>query len=126
MPDQVVSPFLTLPADTSASGFYVTNAWNNFTGNVAIGGWSGFAFPILPTPIGLSRYSTTPASPMTVPTAIFDGNVAHSSGFWWGLGAMSHSMLLSRLDLNPKLVVLQLGASISVAFCSILLRIQRR
>ena len=85
MDDQNTSPYLLLPADTTASAFYITNVNNNFTGNVAAGGWSGFVFPILPTPIGLSRYTPAPP-PQSIATAVFDGNVAHSSGFWWNLG----------------------------------------
>ncbi len=46
------SSALLVPADVSASGFYVSNSYNTFVGNAASGGWSGFAFPNLPTPIG--------------------------------------------------------------------------
>ena len=42
---------LIVPADTSASGFYVLNPHNRFIGNAASGGWSGFAFPNAPLPI---------------------------------------------------------------------------
>lgn len=40
------------PADTSASGYYIANAMNKMIGNAASGGWSGFVFPNLPTPLG--------------------------------------------------------------------------
>ncbi len=43
------------PADSAASGFYITNAYNSFIGNAASGGWSGFAFPNLMKPIGYSK-----------------------------------------------------------------------
>jgi len=72
---------LTLPADVTASGFYITNIQNNVIGNTASGGWAGFAFPNLPTPVGVSRQvNVRPSSalPLTL-----DGNSAHSSGFWW-------------------------------------------
>ena len=72
---------LTLPADVTASGFYITNVHNNVIGNAASGGWSGFAFPNLPSPVGLSKnVNMRPSSaiPLTV-----DGNTAHSTGWWW-------------------------------------------
>jgi hypothetical protein len=34
------SSTLTLPADVTASGFYITNVHNNIIGNAASGGWS--------------------------------------------------------------------------------------
>ena len=46
---------LILPADITASGFYVTNANNYFRGNAASGGWSGFAFPLLAAPLLVAR-----------------------------------------------------------------------
>lgn len=75
------SESLTLPADVTASGFYITNVQNNIIGNAASGGWSGFAFPNLPTPLGPNRsVNMRPSSalPLTI-----DGNTAHSTGWWW-------------------------------------------
>jgi len=75
------SPTLTLPADVTASGFYITNVNNNIIGNTASGGWSGFAFPNLPSPVGLSKdVNIRPSSalPLTI-----DGNTAHSTSWWW-------------------------------------------
>ena len=46
---------LTLPADITASGFYITNMHNDIIGNAASGGWAGFAFPVLQTPVGPHR-----------------------------------------------------------------------
>jgi hypothetical protein len=46
---------LLLPADIAASGFYITNLHNVIIGNVASGGWAGFAFPILASPVGPHR-----------------------------------------------------------------------
>ncbi len=43
---------LLVPSDVSAGGFYVSNGYNTFVGNAASGGWSGFAFPNLPYPVG--------------------------------------------------------------------------
>ena len=83
------SPTLVLPADSTASGFYITNAYNRFIGNAASGGWSGFAFPSLATGIGEHRFYTAPGdkklfNPVARPTLEFRGNSAHSSGYWWG------------------------------------------
>jgi G8 domain len=75
------SDILTLPADVTASGFYITNVQNNIIGNAASGGWSGFAFPNLPSPLGHHRdLNVRPSSalPLTI-----DGNTAHSTGWWW-------------------------------------------
>lgn len=82
MPDVFESEWLKLPADISASGFYITNANNYFVGNTAVGGWSAYAFPNLPKPIGLSR--NVNMSPFTRPSWVFDGNSARSSAFLWG------------------------------------------
>jgi hypothetical protein len=73
------SPELILPADGAAAGFYITNAYNTFIGNAASGGWAGFSFPNLPSPIGLSRHYGI--SPQKRPTKIFRSNTAHSSGY---------------------------------------------
>ncbi len=83
-----VSPTLVLPADSTASGYYITNAHNRFIGNAASGGWSGFAFPSLATGIGEHRFYTAPGgkklfNPVSRPTLEFRGNSAHSSGYWW-------------------------------------------
>jgi hypothetical protein len=59
----------------------VTNARNILVGNAASGGWAGFAFPTLAQPIKLHRsHSLNPASRETLR---FEGNSAHSSGFYW-------------------------------------------
>jgi len=77
------SQALVVPADTSASGFYILNAFNTIVGNAASGGWSGFAFPNAPEPIGLHRGSLGRNNPLNRPTLRFSGNTAHSSGFYW-------------------------------------------
>jgi len=74
---------LIVPADTSASGFYIPNAYNRFVGNAASGGWSGFAFPNVPKPLGAFRGDLGDANPDARPTLEFRGNTAHSSGFYW-------------------------------------------
>jgi hypothetical protein len=80
------SPDLLLPADATASGFYITNIHNHIIGNAASGGWAGFAFPLLDTPIGPSRYVDLKPTWRTELT--IDGNTAHSSG-WWTFGHAS-------------------------------------
>ena len=74
-------PELVLPADTTASPFYITNSYNTFIGNVAAGGWSGYALVSLPRPIQLHRH--VKMTPNARPTKVFDGNTAHSTAFWW-------------------------------------------
>ena len=49
------SETLTLPADATASPFYITNAYNTLVGNAASGGWAGFAFPALRQPVKAHR-----------------------------------------------------------------------
>ncbi len=39
---------ILVPADHTASGFYVSNVHNYIVGNAASGGWSGIQFPVLP------------------------------------------------------------------------------
>jgi hypothetical protein len=83
---EVERPGLLLnPADISASGYYVSNAHNDFIGNVASGGWSGFAFPNIPKPLGLFLGVNLGSNnnPFNRPTKNFTGNSAHSTGFYW-------------------------------------------
>ena len=84
---------LMLPFDTAAAGYYIPNAWNTYIGNTASGGWAGFAFPNLREPIGThwdsnSQYqqdgqTRADNAPERRPTKEFNGNTAHSSGFYW-------------------------------------------
>ncbi|RMZ52666.1 hypothetical protein APUTEX25_000785, partial [Auxenochlorella protothecoides] len=69
------------PSDSSAAGFYITNPYNTLTNNAASGGYSGFFYPVLPAPIGLSR--STQLVPSQRPLLKFDSNTAHSSGYYW-------------------------------------------
>lgn len=73
---------LILPADVTASGFYITNVRNNIIGNTASGGWSGFAFPNLPEPLEPSR-SNINMRPSSAHPLTIDGNTAHSTAWWW-------------------------------------------
>ena len=73
-------PEATQPADAGAAAFYVSNPNNDVIGNAASGGVSGFAYPVLHKPIGLSR--TVQIVPAARPFGIFQGNTAHSSGYY--------------------------------------------
>ncbi|KAL1498565.1 hypothetical protein AB1Y20_013884 [Prymnesium parvum] len=73
---------MILPADSTASPFYITNANNAVVGNAASGGWAGFSFPALPKPVKLHRTQTS-VTPEARTILQFDGNSAHSSGYWW-------------------------------------------
>jgi hypothetical protein len=73
---------LTLPADVTASAFYITNIHNHVIGNSASGGWSGFAFPNLPEPLGPSRGTVNMRPSAALPLTL-DGNTAHSTAWWW-------------------------------------------
>ena len=81
---QTIDPFsqsqnLILPADVTASGYYLTNLHNDIIGNAASGGWAGFALPILHSPIGASKnVNIRPGNRLT---KTFDGNTAHSTGW---------------------------------------------
>lgn len=77
---------LILPADVTASGFYITNVRNVIRGNVASGGWAGFAFPALNTPLGPHR-NLTNYSPRKLVALEIDGNTAHSTAYFWGSAA---------------------------------------
>lgn len=70
---------LTNPADSAAAGFYITNAANRFIGNVASGGWSGFSFVNLLSPIGLHQDLNIDPSAKNV--IEFDGNTVSGMNF---------------------------------------------
>jgi hypothetical protein len=44
-------------------------------------GWAGFAVPTLPT--GLQTFKDSGYRPLLQEGLIFDGNTAHSTGWWW-------------------------------------------
>jgi hypothetical protein len=90
------SPTLLLPADIAASGFYITNMHNKIIGNVASGGWAGFAFPNLDKPVGLHR--TMNYVPREKVALEIDGNtgttIQHSSVFPLQLRNLAHRLSL--------------------------------
>lgn len=75
------SETLTQPADAGAAGFYISNPNNDYIGNAASGGVSGFSMPVLPRPIGLSRINKN-IIPSARPFGKFTKNTAHSSGYF--------------------------------------------
>ena len=99
---------LILPADATASGFYLTNLHNDIVGNAASGGWSGFALPVLHSPIGPHRdVNMRPGNRLT---KIFDGNTAHSTGWWWShAGAFYSGGSLYYSSANPALLEYNAG-----------------
>jgi len=106
--DVIQSTSLSQPADTAAAGFYITNGNNDLVGNTASGGWSGFVFPVLDRPIGTHR--NTLLSPYTRPLSRFQGNTAHSTGFWWAdAGAIYFGGKLFYSDVDPSLLVYRPG-----------------
>lgn len=84
------SPTLAQPADVSAAGFYITNAWNEFVGNAASGGWAGYAFPNLYQPIGVSATLFPNFDPSSRTLKLWNGNTAHSAGYYWGSGTTAY------------------------------------
>ncbi|KXZ46641.1 hypothetical protein GPECTOR_42g852 [Gonium pectorale] len=79
----VQGPNLAHPADAAAGVFYAANPNNAFKDNAASGGFAGFNFPVLPEPIGDHRWMRTTLNPSRRPLKLFDGNTAHSSGYFW-------------------------------------------
>ena len=72
------------PADMASACFYISNAYNRYIGNAASGGFAGISFPNLFKSIGPS--SGAPFSPAEAKTLEFDGNTAHSAGYFWSGG----------------------------------------
>jgi len=75
------STTLTIPADVAASGFYITNLHNTIVGNAASGGWAGYSLPVLHRAVGPHKDLNFRPSNRIVKE--FDGNTAHSTGWWW-------------------------------------------
>ncbi|GBG30555.1 G8 domain-containing protein DDB_G0286897 [Hondaea fermentalgiana] len=82
------SDMLTQPADTTASGIYITNAYNSYIGNAASGGYAGFAIVKMPKAIMFYRdLEFDPGmTPEERPFIEFDGNTCHGTGIWWVMG----------------------------------------
>jgi len=81
-----------IPADGAASPFYISNMYNNFTGNAAVGGFSGFAMVSFPKvlrawPPGVTADDSYAPKNRPSLTNGFYGNSARSTGYWWNRGA---------------------------------------
>ncbi|KAG1656076.1 hypothetical protein FOA52_005738 [Chlamydomonas sp. UWO 241] len=76
--------WLAQPADAAAAGFYAPNSNNAFVGNAASGGWAGFSFPRLETPIGDYSWMTN-FVPHKRPLLLFDSNTVHSTGYYFNM-----------------------------------------
>lgn len=73
---------IAVPADHTASGFYISNVHNYVIGNAASGGWAGMQFPVLPEPVDPTlRYNGV--NPSDRPPLFINGNSVHSTG-WFG------------------------------------------
>jgi len=76
---------ISVPADHTASGFYVSNAYNYIIGNAASGGWAGIQFPILPQPVDpFLRFNGV--VPKDRPALLISGNSVHSSS-WFSINS---------------------------------------
>ncbi|KAI9334736.1 G8 domain-containing protein [Obelidium mucronatum] len=93
---------LIVPTDVTAAPFYITNPYNSFIGNAASGGWAGYSFPSMPAATGLSA-NTPGISPSSRPLKVFEGNSAHSTGFWWANGAGVYVGGLFKTEANGSL-----------------------
>ena len=72
---------IAVPADHTASGFYISNAYNYIVGNAASGGWSGLQFPVLPDPVDKTlRYNGI--VPKDRPALVINGNSMHSTSYF--------------------------------------------
>lgn len=96
--DVRASSKLSVPVDIAASPFYISNLHNYVVGNAASGGWSGFAFPSLEEVIGDQKGYNDEYVPMDRPSLRIDGNSAHSTGYWWNLGACFYNGGFLRYD----------------------------
>lgn len=96
------TPDLTLPADVTAAGFYITNLHNFVIGNVASGGWAGFAFPVFDSPTGPNK--DLDYSPKEKAALVIDGNTAHSTAYFWGSSAAFYFGGALFYDDNDQLV----------------------
>ncbi len=88
---------------------HITNAANYFIGNAASGGWNGFQFPNLPRAIGAFKNEDYgDHNPWHRPLYEFDGNTAHSSGFYWknrGPCIYVGGTLIYKDDSTPRLLL---------------------
>ena len=103
-----------IPADGAASPFYISNMYNNFTGNAAVGGFSGFAMVSFPKvlrawPPGVTADDSYVPKNRPSMTNGFYGNSARSTGSASPSTLPSPPALLTHPALvphpNPQLLV---------------------
>ena len=116
MPSNVVnnkyqSDTILVPADHTASGFYISNVHNYVVGNAASGGWSGMQFPILPQPADPTlRFNGV--VPKDRPSLLITGNSIHSSSwFAQNSGAVYEggSLYWEEDDVNSEMLIYNAG-----------------
>lgn len=79
--NKLQSDTILVPADHTASGFYISNVHNYVVGNAASGGWSGIQFPVLPEPVDKTlRFNGV--VPKDRPSLLITGNSIHSSSWF--------------------------------------------
>jgi len=79
---------ISVPADHTASPYYISNVHNYIIGNAASGGWAGMQFPILPQPAD-PKLRFNGVVPKDRPSLLISGNSVHSSS-WFGLNTGSY------------------------------------
>jgi len=109
--DTKQSDTILVPADHTASGFYISNAHNYIVGNAASGGWAGIQFPVLPQPADkMLRFNGV--VPKDRPSLNITGNSFHSSSwFAKNSGGMYEggSLYWEETDLNSETLIYNAG-----------------
>lgn len=96
----IESPEFSNPADRAAAGFYITNGNNYVIGNAASGGFAGYSLPNLPEALGGSADRVLP---INYGMSHFDGNSAHSAGYFWDKGGCIYAGgILEVVDVNGQ------------------------
>ncbi|KAL7550843.1 hypothetical protein ACHAWF_014042 [Thalassiosira exigua] len=110
-PNSYQNENIIVPADHTASGFYISNAYNYVVGNAASGGWAGIQFPVLPEPVDKSlRFNGI--VPKDRPALLITGNSIHSSSWFAAVsGAMYEggSLYWDESDTNSETLIYNAG-----------------
>ena len=109
--DKLQTDTIVVPADHSASGFYISNVHNYVVGNAASGGWAGMQFPVLPEPVDkMLRFNGV--VPKDRPSLLISGNSVHSSSwFAQNSGAMYEggSLYWDSSDVDSETLIYNAG-----------------
>jgi len=99
-----------IPSDITPACFYCTNPKNRWIGNAASGGFTGFIFPVVTSPLGASYLAADVEGrayePMSEDLLEFDGNAAHSSGQWFRNGARLRDDILVVMSMRVAILIL--------------------